>query len=140
MKRWESSETRFGRVSRRSEPCSRGKRPFEVSKNFRDFFFRRRKIECCKSSETRVAEVSCRSELCSRGKRPFEVSKHRSKRIEIVFLVGVKKRNVGNCLKRVFPKFGGCMCHFRWVNVRSKFGKKVSVVIAVTKTQSTGTK
>ena len=29
MKRWESSETRFGKVSRRSEPCSRGKRPFE---------------------------------------------------------------------------------------------------------------
>ena len=31
MKRWESSETRFGKVSRRSEPCSRGKRPFKVS-------------------------------------------------------------------------------------------------------------
>ena len=30
MKRWESSETRFGQVSRRSEPSSRGKRPFEV--------------------------------------------------------------------------------------------------------------
>ena len=32
MKRWESSETRFGQGSRRSEPCSGGKRPFEVSK------------------------------------------------------------------------------------------------------------
>ena len=30
MKRWESSETRFGQVSRRSEPSSRGKRPFKV--------------------------------------------------------------------------------------------------------------
>ena len=29
MKRRESSETRFGKVSRRSEPSSRGKRPFE---------------------------------------------------------------------------------------------------------------
>ena len=35
---WESSETRFRKVSRRSEPCSRGKRPFEVSK---------KKIETC---------------------------------------------------------------------------------------------
>ena len=32
MKRRESSETRFGKVSCQSEPCSRGKRPFEVSK------------------------------------------------------------------------------------------------------------
>ena len=31
MKRWESSEKRFGKVSRQSEPSSRGKRPFEVS-------------------------------------------------------------------------------------------------------------
>ena len=31
----ESSETRFGKVSRRSEPCLSGKRPFEVF----DFFF-----------------------------------------------------------------------------------------------------
>ena len=31
MKRWESSETRFGQVSRRSEPSSRGKWPFKVS-------------------------------------------------------------------------------------------------------------
>ena len=30
MKCWESSETRFGQVSRRSEPSSRGKRPFKV--------------------------------------------------------------------------------------------------------------
>ena len=32
MKCRESSETRFGKVSRQSEPCSRGKRPFEISK------------------------------------------------------------------------------------------------------------
>ena len=32
MKRRESPETRFGKVSRRSEPSSRGKRPFEVSR------------------------------------------------------------------------------------------------------------
>ena len=32
IKCWESSETRFGKVSRRSEPSSRGKRPFKVSK------------------------------------------------------------------------------------------------------------
>ena len=31
MKRRESSETRFGKVSWRSEPCLRGKRPFEIS-------------------------------------------------------------------------------------------------------------
>ena len=30
MKCWESSETRFGKVSGRSEPSSRGKRPFKV--------------------------------------------------------------------------------------------------------------
>ena len=29
-----SSETRFGKVSRRSEPCLGGKRPFDVSKKF----------------------------------------------------------------------------------------------------------
>ena len=34
MKRWESSETRFGQVSRRSEPSSGGKRPFKVCENF----------------------------------------------------------------------------------------------------------
>ena len=33
---WESSETRFPKVSWRSEPSLRGKRPFEVSKNFRN--------------------------------------------------------------------------------------------------------
>ena len=33
MKCRESSETRFGKVWCRSELCSRGKRPFEVSKN-----------------------------------------------------------------------------------------------------------
>ena len=32
MKRWESSETRFGQVWRQSEPSLRGKRPFEVSR------------------------------------------------------------------------------------------------------------
>ena len=32
MKSCKSSETRFAKVSRRSELCSRGKRPFEVSK------------------------------------------------------------------------------------------------------------
>ena len=31
MKSCKSSETRFAKVSRRSEPCSRGKRPFKVS-------------------------------------------------------------------------------------------------------------
>ena len=31
MKRWESFETRFLKVWRVCEPCSRGKRPFEVS-------------------------------------------------------------------------------------------------------------
>ena len=37
MKCWESSETRFGQVSCRSEPCSGGKRPFEVSKKKIEF-------------------------------------------------------------------------------------------------------
>ena len=32
IKCWESSETCVGKVSRRSEPSSRGKRPFKVSK------------------------------------------------------------------------------------------------------------
>ena len=32
IKSCKSSETRFAKVSRRSEPCSTGKRPFEVSK------------------------------------------------------------------------------------------------------------
>ena len=31
MKCWESSETRFPKVSRRSEPSSGGKRPFKIS-------------------------------------------------------------------------------------------------------------
>ena len=35
MKSCKSSETRFAKVSRRSEPCSGGKRPFEISKKFR---------------------------------------------------------------------------------------------------------
>ena len=36
MKSCKSSETRFAKVSRRPEPCSRGKRPFKVSqKSFR---------------------------------------------------------------------------------------------------------
>ena len=35
MKRWESSETRFPKVSRRSEPSSGGKRTDEKTKNFR---------------------------------------------------------------------------------------------------------
>ena len=43
MKRWESSETRFGQVSRRSEPSSRGKRPFKVSKKFDPENFKRPK-------------------------------------------------------------------------------------------------
>ena len=36
MKRRGSSETRFPKVWCRSELCSRGKLPFEVSKNFRN--------------------------------------------------------------------------------------------------------
>ena len=36
MKSCKSSETRFAKVSRRSEPCSGGKRPFEVSKKNRN--------------------------------------------------------------------------------------------------------
>ena len=36
MKCCKSSETRFAKVSRRSEPCSGGKRPFEVSKKNRN--------------------------------------------------------------------------------------------------------
>ena len=36
---------------------------------------------------------------------------------------GVEKRHVGNRLKRVFPKFGGCTSHVRRVNGRSKFRK-----------------
>ena len=36
MKRRESSETGFGKVSRQSELCLRGKRPFKVSKKFRN--------------------------------------------------------------------------------------------------------
>ena len=43
IKCWGSSETRFGKVSRRSEPSSRGKRPFKVSKNFDPENFKRLK-------------------------------------------------------------------------------------------------
>ena len=39
MKCSKSSETRFPKVSRRSEPSSRGKRPFEVSKKIRFFVY-----------------------------------------------------------------------------------------------------
>ena len=39
----ESSETRFGKVSRRSEPSSRGKRPFKVSEKFDPENFKRPK-------------------------------------------------------------------------------------------------
>ena len=41
MKSCKSSETRFAKVSRRSEPCSRGKRPFKVSM----FFFGVRRVD-----------------------------------------------------------------------------------------------
>ena len=34
---------------------------------------------------------------------------------------GVEKSNVGNRLKRVLAKFGGCTGHVRGVNGRSKF-------------------
>ena len=34
----------------------------------------------------------------------------------------VEKLNVGNRLKRVFPKFGSCASHVREVNDHSKFG------------------
>ena len=37
MKRWESSETRFGKVSCRLEPCWKGKQPFKVSKTIENF-------------------------------------------------------------------------------------------------------
>ena len=43
MKRRESPETRFGKVSRRSEPSSRGKRPFKVSEKFDPGNFKRPK-------------------------------------------------------------------------------------------------
>ena len=36
IKCWESSETRFPKFSRRSEPCLRGKRPFKVLDFFRN--------------------------------------------------------------------------------------------------------
>ena len=36
MKNCKSSETRFAKVSRRSELCSRGKRPFEILKKNRN--------------------------------------------------------------------------------------------------------
>ena len=38
MKCRESSETRFPKVSRQSEPCSRGERPIEVSKKHRNLW------------------------------------------------------------------------------------------------------
>ena len=41
--------------------------------NITYFFFRRRKMKCCKSSETRFPKVSRRSEPSSGGKRPFEI-------------------------------------------------------------------
>ena len=43
MKCWGSSETRFGKVSRRSEPSSRVKRPFKVSKKIEPENFKRPK-------------------------------------------------------------------------------------------------
>ena len=70
MKCWESSETRFPKVWGRTEPYSRGKRPFKVQ-HF-SFGFRRRKMKCRESSETRFPKVSSRLKPSSRGKLPFE--------------------------------------------------------------------
>ena len=53
-------------------------------------------MKCRGSPETRFPKVSRRSEPCLGGKRPFEVSKK---------IFDDEKRNVGNRLKRVFPKF-----------------------------------
>ena len=43
MKCWESSETRFPKVSRQSEPSLRGKQAFKVSKKFNPENFKRPK-------------------------------------------------------------------------------------------------
>ena len=51
-------------------------------------------------------------------KTKFFVRKFRRKKFFCV-----EKRNVGDRLKRVFPKFGGCTGHVRGVNGRSKFRK-----------------
>ena len=62
-----SSETRFAKVSRRSELYSSGKRSFEVLKKIR-----RGKMKYRESSETRFGKVWRRSEPCSRDKQSFE--------------------------------------------------------------------
>ena len=43
------------------------------------------------------------------------------------FVFGVVKSNVGNHLKRVFPKFEAERSHPRGVNGRSKFRKKIEI-------------
>ena len=69
MKCWESSETHFPKVWGRTEPYSRGKRPFKVRHFLLVFGVEKWNVG---SSETRFPKVSSRVEPSSRGKRPFE--------------------------------------------------------------------
>ena len=57
MKCWDSSETRFGKVSGRTEPCLRGKRPFEA-------------YEKNRNSQTSFGKNFWRTAVCPRDGRP----------------------------------------------------------------------
>ena len=84
MKRRESSETRFGKVSRRSEPSSRGKRPFKVSQKFDSENFKRPKNREDSSdldetwTESIAAPQTRFPKICSRSRCP-KTSRKRSR-------------------------------------------------------------
>ena len=71
-------------------------------------------MKCRGSSETRFPKVSAQSELSSGSKRPLKVFEQ----IQHFDVLGVENLNVGDALKRVFPKFGADRSHPRGVNVR----------------------
>ena len=69
-------------------------------------------MKCRGSSETHFPKVWGRTEPSSRGKRPFEVA---------ISFFAVERWNVGDRLKRMFPKFEAERSHPRGVNGCSKF-------------------
>ena len=66
MKCRESSETSFGQVWSRSEPSSRGKRPFKVSRNFDPGIYFSKNFASPKFSRRRNFRVEKKSKFASR--------------------------------------------------------------------------
>ena len=80
-----------------------------------------RKMKCWGSSETRFPKVWGRSEPSSGDKWPFKVFQ----KLNFLDAFGIEKWNVGDRLKRVFPKFEAKRSHPQGVNSRSKLSKNL---------------